>query len=156
MSPHLVAAWLDPASPGCGEGGGWSLTQPRCTSVSLFLQRFPSIPAPDIHLSAPELRHHDTLYRKKGRAGAYPPPPIPRASPPLPKATVGLLMCWWGVMTQEVWLSHCEKLSVGVGVQPFDLLRGGNASKACKGRLVTLFCFFFLLTFRTQQLNNSK
>lgn len=61
-----------------------------------------------------------------------------------------------GVMTQEVWLSHCEKLSVGVGAQPFDLLRGGNASKACKGRLVTLFCFFFLLTFRTKQLNNSK
>lgn len=59
---------------------------------------------------------------------------IPKALHELLKATVGLLMGLVGVMTQEVWWNHFEKVCIGVAAQSSDVLmmrmRGNNSREA--------------------------
>lgn len=78
MFQHLAAASLHPTTPHQIEASrrthtqfiprGGGLTQSKCTSVSLFLLRFPSIPAPVTRLSSPDSQdteRYDTVFFRK-------------------------------------------------------------------------------------------
>lgn len=125
MSPHLATASLHPASPHqieapwqthihlIAEGG---LTQPKCTSASLFLLRFPSIPAPcRSSVSAWQSRQWvPFFFTVNGWRDTYFPLHTTSFAC-IAKGYSGVIDVLVGVVTQEVWLNHFEKVCVGVG-----------------------------------------